>query len=347
MLLEIIDQPREWDRFVENHPDASFSHLFGWSKVISSVYGHKPVYLAARDDNTTSQQIRALLPLFRFNRPFFPPEWISVPFLDHGGILADSHETGTFLLEKTWNRIKENENSTVLCLRQDDAFNAASLQLGHHSPEIFTEKIRLAIPLAPDRETMMAVFPSKLRSQIKKGIKNNLHWKVGGEELLTDFYTVFARNMRDLGSPVHSRNFYTSLFQTFPERVTVCMIYHDEIPAAGGIVFRFKQRLVNPWASSIREYRHLNTNMLLYWQMIGHGCDLGLKYFDMGRSSQGASTYRFKKQWGPEETPLSWCTWKSGNRKAFPETVHIAPWRYLPLWCSNLIGPLLRKNISL
>ena len=42
MQLEIIDHPSEWDRFVMQHPDAAFTHLFGWGRVIASVYRHKP-----------------------------------------------------------------------------------------------------------------------------------------------------------------------------------------------------------------------------------------------------------------------------------------------------------------
>ncbi len=345
MYVEIIDNSLEWDQFTAKHPGASFGHLFGWNKIIAKAYGHKPVYLATRD--TTSQQIRALLPLFQFKRPFYPNEWISLPFLDHAGILADSYEAGTFLIDETWLQLSKDSKTATLCLRQDNAFDAASLALGQNLPDIFDQKIRLTISLAPDSEKMMASFPSKLRSQVRKGIKNGLNSKIGGIELLGDFYTVFSRNMRDLGSPVHSRSFFKAIFQTFPDRAAICMVYHNDIPAAGGFVFRFKERLVNPWASSIREYRHLNTNMVLYWQMISHACDMGLKIFDMGRSSRDASTYRFKKQWGPEETPLTWYTWKDGSHKTFPETLHIAPWRRLPLWCSNLAGPIVRKYISL
>jgi len=347
MHIKIIDHSLEWDRFVINHPDAFFGHLFGWSQVISRGYGHKPVYLAVVDGGSASQEIRAVLPLFRFKRPLYPAEWISVPFLDHAGILADSREAGLFLLHKIWDRLISGGRATALCLRQDNKFDATNLLLGEKLPEIFTQKIDLALPLASDSETMIASFPSKLRSQIKKGMKNGLTWKVGEQELLPDFYRVFSRNMRDLGSPVHSRSFFKTIFLAFPDRASICMVYYQDIPAAAGLVFRFKQCLVNPWASSIREYRHLNTNMMLYWQMIRLACEMGLEIFDMGRSSKGASTYRFKKQWGPRETPLSWYSWKLEPHRAPEETLHIDSWCRLPLWGANLAGPLLRKYISL
>lgn len=342
MQLEIIDHRSEWDRFVMQHPDAAFTHLFGWRRVIASVYGHKPVYLAAVEGG----RIVALIPLFRFSRPFYPPQWISIPFFDHAGVLAKNQKAGQFLLEKAWNRLG-CKNKAGLSIRQDTNFDASGLILQDRHPQIFTEKTGLTIALAPGPRRMMATFPAKLRSQINKGIKNGLTWDIGGPRLLPAFYEVFARNMRDLGSPVHALSFFKTIFSVFPGQAFICVVYHRGTPAAAGFVFRFKNRLVNPWASSLREFRSLNTNMLLYWQMIRLACSLNLDIFDMGRSSKGASTFRFKQQWGPKQTPLSWYTWAGDRYRAPGETLSISRWQRLPLWGANLAGPLVRKYISL
>lgn len=342
MQLIIIDHPAEWDRFVMRHPDAAFTHLFGWHKVIASVYRHKPVYLAA----VAKGKIQALVPLFRFHRPFYPPEWISIPFFDHAGILAKTQKAGQFLVENAWTTL-DCKTSAGLNIRQDTNFDLSWLILQDRRPQIFTEKTGLAISLAPGPRQMMAAFSAKLRSQINKGIKNGLTWDIGGAKLLPAFYKVFARNMRDLGSPVHALCFFKTIFSVFPGQALICVVYHKGMPAAAGFVFRFKNRLVNPWASSLREFRPLNTNMLLYWQMIRLACSLNLDIFDMGRSSKGAPTFRFKQQWGPELTPLSWYTWAGDRRRAPGETLSIGPWQKLPLGVANLAGPLVRKYISL
>ncbi|MCG8553545.1 MAG: GNAT family N-acetyltransferase [Desulfobacterales bacterium] len=342
MRLKIINHPAEWDRSVIRHPNAAFTHLFGWRRVIASVYRHKPVYLAAVERDT----IEALVPLFRFRRPFCRPEWISIPFFDHAGILAKSQKAGQFILEKAWSML-ECRNSAGLNIRQDAGFDLSGLILQGRRPQIFTEKTGLTIDLAPGPHQMLAAFPAKLRSQINKGIKNGLTWDIGGARLLPAFYKVFARNMRDLGSPVHALCFFKTIFSVFPGQALICVIYHRGMPAAAGFVFRFKNRLVNPWASSLREFRSLNTNMLLYWQMIRLACSLNLDIFDMGRSSKGAPTFRFKQQWGPELTPLSWYTWAGDRHRAPGETLSIPPWQKLPLGAANLAGPLVRKHISL
>nr|WP_319395725.1 GNAT family N-acetyltransferase [uncultured Desulfobacter sp.] len=342
MQLKIIDRPFEWDRFVMQHPGACFTHLFGWRRVIASVYRHNPLYLAA----VKSGQISAMVPLFCFNRPFYPSEWISIPFFDHAGILAKTPEAGHCLVEKAWETLGCKTNAG-LSIRQDANVDLSGQILGGRRPKIFTEKRGLAIALAPGPRQMMAAFPAKLRSQINKGIKNGLTWDIGGPTLLPAFYKVFARNMRDLGSPVHSLSFFKTIFSVFPGRAFICVVYHKGTPAAAGFVFRFKNRLFNPWASSVRAFRSLNTNMLLYWQMIRLACSLNLDMFDMGRSSKGAPTFRFKQQWGPKQTPLSWYTWAGDRRRAPAETLVINSWKKLPLGVANLAGPRVRKHISL
>ena len=342
MRLKIIEQPFEWDRFVIQHPGSCFTHLFGWRRVIESVYRHRPVYLAAVD----RKQILAMVPLFAFTRPFCPPEWISIPFFDHAGILTKTPEAGQFLVKKAWGKLGCNSKAG-LSIRQDTNVDLSGVILGGRHPQIFTEKTDLAVSLAPGPRQMMAAFPAKLRSQINKGIKNRLTWDIGGPSLLPAFYKVFSQNMRDLGSPVHSLNFFKTIFSVFPGRAFICVVYHKGMPAAAGFVFRFKNRLFNPWASSLRPFRSLNTNMLLYWQMIRLACDLNLDTFDMGRSSKGAPTFRFKQQWGPKLTPLSWYTWTGERHKAPAETLSISAWNKLPLAIANLAGPRVRKYISL
>ncbi len=44
---------------------------------------------------------------------------------------------------------------------------------------------------------------SKLRSQVKRSDRESPEVRVGGADLLGDFYTVFCSVMRDLGTPVY------------------------------------------------------------------------------------------------------------------------------------------------
>ncbi len=341
MQIVEVNHDREWNRFVTGNPNAYYTHLYEWRMLIENVYGHKSLYLAAVQKN----RICAVLPLFCIKRPFCTPNWVSMPFFDQAGISGDP-DAGKQLLKKAESLLYSNK-AGILSLRQDSRFNSDHMELEGRQPVTYNEKVSMQVPLESSQQLMTARFRSKLRNQINKGIKNGLTWEIGKKRLLDSFYHVFSENMRDLGSPVHSKTFFRAVFDFFPANVFICMVYHRRTPVAASLVFRFKNSLANPWASSLREYRHLNSNMLLYWQMIRFACNLGVEVFDMGRSSKGASTYKFKQQWSPREIPLNWYTWKFGKKGVPKETLVVESWKKMPVRAANLAGPKIRKYISL
>lgn len=124
-------------------------------------------------------------------------------------------------------------------------------------------------------------------------------------------------------------------------------LIHFSSPAA--LVFRFGETLYNPWASSLRSFRPLCPNMLLYWEMLSCACQQGLRFFDFGRSSPRASTCAFKLQWGAETRPLVWHLFSRHAQPWVPEreSLVIASWKTLDLSVSRKRGPELRRWISL
>ncbi len=346
------DDAAAWDAFVSAHPGAEYCHLFHWRRIIEEVYRHRPYYLAAVNEDAGSEKggpIRGIFPLFQFKPILRKPKLVSIPFFDQTGLLAENHEMEAMLLYAGLQLLRSKSYSS-LEIRQA----SPSLFAGAQCPEdlksrVSTLKVSLKVRLCPSQEELLQGFKSKLRSQINKGLKNGLQSHIGKEELLEPFYQVFSRNMRDLGSPVHSKKFFEAIFTYFREHAFICLVSLHSQPVAAGFMFRFKDEIKNPWASSLKEFRHLNTNMLLYWEMIRFACAQGMHRFDMGRSSLGAPTYTFKKQWGPEENQLYWYSWfLDGNEpNENPETLTLKSWKRLPMLAANILGPLVRKKISL
>jgi hypothetical protein len=92
--------------------------------------------------------------------------------------------------------------------------------------------------------------------------------------------------------------------------------------------------------------------MVLYWKVLGLAITSKYRFFDFGRSSKSANTYKFKKQWGAQAAPLYWHYWLADG----DELPHINPanpkyqlmikvWQQLPLWLANLIGPPVVRNL--
>jgi len=212
----------------------------------------------------------------------------------------------------------------------------------------------MLLNLPDSSEMLMKSFKSKLRSQIAKPLKEGLTSRIGGVELLEDFYEVFLVNMRDLGSPVHSADLMRHVLSEFAERSRILVIYKSLEPVASALVVGFDKVLRNPWASSLRKYASLSPNMLLYLRMLEYACDNGYQVFDFGRSTKGEGTYKFKEQWGAVAAPLYWHYISLDGKSLDPEKAGAAKferaahyWRKLPLVITRLIGPRIRKHISL
>jgi FemAB-related protein (PEP-CTERM system-associated) len=321
-----------------------------WKIAVEAVYGLRPYYFMARwaargNGAPGSNKIVGVLPLFRLNNFLFGNHLVSLPFCDYGGILADDEHIAQALLQKATDLARQLSNATVE-LRNVERVASDGMVASSH-------KVRLALELDGDAEELWKSFDGKLRSQIRKPEKEGLTAKVGGMELLNDFYKVLAFNMRDLGSPVHSKALSKCVLEEFGESAKLQVIYKERIPVGAGMIICFRDTVFIPWASTLRQFNRLSPNMMLYWNFLKYAVDHGFRKFDFGRSSPNEGTYKFKEQWGARATPLYWQYSMNGHgvppdpasREKYAPLVSL--WKKLPLPVANFIGPHIRKHISL
>jgi len=329
--------------------------------VIRDTYGH-PFYNLVAEDQEKGEGlgIRGLLPLVHIKSIFFGNTLVSMPFLNYGGMLADDENTEMLLLEEAI-RLGRYLRAKNIELRQTHPISWANGQGVVAAGETkisapMTHKVRMLLDLPESSAKLFESFKSKLRSQIRKPQKEGLVAFIGGIELLDDYYHVFSINMRDLGSPVHSRKLFENILKEFSNSVRLGIIKHNENPTAAGLIFCFRDLAEIIWASSIRKYNHLSPNMLLYWSLLEHLTDAGYRYFDFGRSTPDEGTYKFKEQWGAKPTPLQWYNISPNGTPADQGKYIVGGklrqrgemiWQKLPLALANVLGPIIRGRISL
>ena len=351
----------DWDEYVLNHPEANVYHLSGWQDVIQDTYRLKSFYMAARTTNEFGKgQVKGILPLFLIKSPIFGNGLHSIPFFDLGGLLADDEDT-EYALMKTAIQLKRLYEVKCIELRQEKPFSKNTMLRILSEKEndelefaVNTSKVRMLVHLPNSADALMNAFKSKLRSQIKRPLKAGLDTRTGGLELLDDFYRVFAVNMRDLGSPVHSRNLIKNVMRMSPESSRIVVVYLKDKAIAASLITGFKEIMLNPWSSALQKYNRLSPNMLLYWTMLSYACENGFRIFDFGRSTRGEGTYNFKSQWGAKEVGIEWISIKnaqspaaqtSPDKNKFRHLIQI--WKRMPVRLSLICGPMLRKYISL
>ena len=173
----------------------------------------------------------------------------------------------------------------------------------------------------------------------------------GGVELLEDFYTVFSRNMRDLGTPVYSKKLFEAILRHFPQQSEFCVARLENRPVASALLIHDHQRTEVPSASSLREYNSTNANMVMYWHLLARAIERGQQVFDFGRSTIDSNTYKFKKQWGAEPHPSVWQyhVRKGSVGDMRPDNskygMAIRVWRKLPLPLTQWLGPGIVRGI--
>jgi serine/alanine adding enzyme len=323
--------------YVFNDAKAKFYHLPECCKLIQREFGHAVIYLLAIEDS----EITGILPLVRQKSYLFGDHLISMPYFNYGGIVAKSEAVEIKLLEAAINIAKDMSVSDI------------ELREMHCRQPLKNKQNKVTMLLdLKDQDLMWQSLGTKMRAQIKRPIQHNIKSKVGKAELLDDFYFVFSRNMRDLGTPVYKKSFFSSLIEAFEQYVSLHVVTINNEPVGAAFVIEFKDTVEVPWASTLREYNKYGTNMFMYWEILKYAINGGYKYFDFGRSSMDSGTYRFKKQWGAKPVQLYWNYWLAAghdmpmtNTSNAKYALMINLWKKMPLAFTNWLGPKLARNL--
>ena len=332
------DETKEWNQYVNHNPAASVYHLADWRDIIDKSFKHTSFYFYAHDSN---MKIKGILPLVRLKSRLFGDFMVSMPYFNYGGAIADHPQIEEKLVLHA-NKFAKELNLNHIEYRDDIAKPTA--------PER-TDKVNMILPLPSEQDALWQSFSPKLRSQIKRPQRENTQVNHGSLDLLDEFYTIFARNMRDLGTPVYGKNFFRHILLAFPAQSSILTVRLDNRPVAGAFLIGYKDRLEIPWASTIRNVNHLSINMLMYWEVLCFAIQNNYQYFDFGRSSVDSGTYKFKAQWGAHPKQLYWHYWL--NNRDMPSLNPSNPkyklliniWKKLPVWVTRLAGPAIVKNL--
>ena len=85
-----------------------------------------------------------------------------------------------------------------------------------------------------------------------------------GEDGVQNFFAVFARNMRDLGSPVHGPSFFHSILNTFDEQAAIILVRDGALTIGAACCLFLGDTMSIPWVSSLRPYFGRCPNQVLY-----------------------------------------------------------------------------------
>jgi len=335
-----IDQTA-WDAFVKAHPFGSPFHLISWQNTIQKTFGHSPQHLMASDDSGT---INGILPLFLVRSRLFGRMLISTPQAAYGGILAGGDRSTQALLHRARDLATEL-NVQFLELRN---FRQPILDNSLAQKDLY---VTFRQELPPDPEACLLGIPRKTRAEVREGIKHGLEFRMN-EIGTNEFFDVYSRSVRDLGTPVFSKRLFANGLREFGDDCRIASVHWQGRLVAAVWTLFYKDEVVPYFGGSIREYNRLAVNNFMYWMLMRYGCENGYRIFDFGRSKKGTGSFDFKKRWGMTMTDLTY-QYVLVRQQRMPDTSPLNPkfamgiqlWRKLPLPITQWIGPVVSKHL--
>jgi len=339
MRVELCRIASEWDAYVEAHPQAVNYHRWIWKKLIEDTYGHETFYLMVRGE----EGIQGVLPLVAIKSWIFGRFLVSVPFFSYGGLLASSAEAREQLLQGAVKLAREL-GARHIELRQGTVCEV--------SWQDTTAKVTMEVTLPEDVALLWDRLSSGLRNKVRKAQRCGLRTEWGKSDAVDVFYTLFAKNMRDLGTPVYPRRWFENFFRLLPNETRILTVWDQAQPVAAGFVTSFRDTLELPWSASLPNSRKKYSAVLLYWSLQEWALENGYRRVDFGRCTPGSGTHEFKRHWGCHEKPLHWYYWLPNGapvpelRPANPHFhLAIGLWKHLPIGVANLLGPRIVRAI--
>lgn len=328
-----------WNSYVHKAPTASFYHRFEWKSVTESEFQHEAYYLASSCDG----KVDGILPLVLLRSRLFGRILCSLPFVNYCGPSANSSAVESALLARAY-EIAREEGVDYLELR---ALHVCDEDLPQSQ-----SKISMTVPLVRDPDVLWNAFKSKHRNNIRRVYKNGLSIRSGHDDMLDVFYDLMCHSWRDLGTPIYRKQYFRSILETFGNQVRIFVAYQGTTPVATAFNGYSGSTVEGMWAGTPLKYRNLQSNYILYWEMIKHACEEGYEHFHLGRSTVESGGESFKRKWGADSKQLYWQYYLPDggdipqlNVNNPKYTLAISIWRRMPLWLTKAAGPLLARSI--
>ena len=340
MQIEVLTDRHceKWDRYVDGHEQGTIFHKSAWRQVIGESAGHGSRYLMALEGDS----VRGVLPLFILKTGFFGNMAVSLPFLNIGGILTDSADAADAILDES------------KALAQKEKLRYVELRQRHPVPAdlpVSDRKVVSVISLKGGADAVFARLHQNVRNKIRKSSKNKVVIEKGPGGL-GDFYSIYSRNLRDLGTPVISMRFFEKIMEYFPGEAEIYTARREGELIGAKLVFFDGHTCYFVWAAARKDRLQYAPVQALNWAAIGDACEKGCAEVDLGRSTKDSSHQNFKKYWGVEVHPLPWTyqlisdTRMPGLNPDNPKfAMAVRIWRRLPLCLTRFIGPSLARRL--
>jgi FemAB-related protein (PEP-CTERM system-associated) len=340
------EDPR-WDDFVQGNSQGTFFHLLKWRDVIARNFGCEPIYLYVEEGG----ECLGVLPLFLTRSLLFGKSLMSIPVGVYGGVVSESEEAATLLLQKARELAHRHEVSYLEIRGNPYGKDGSFYRDDRLSFKRDDGHVTFIREIEANEDSNLARIPGKQRRMIRQAQKHGLR-SFMDDDRLRECYLVYAESLRNLGTPVYSFRYFQDLKRTFGDQCRILLVEIQGKVVAGVLSFFFKDQVLPYYGGSLSAYRNLAPNDFMYWELMCFGAVNGYKIFDFGRSKKDTGSFDFKRHWGFEPRPLP-CFYYQVGTKEISDTAAlnsqlqwaIKLWRRLPLRLTMALGPRIAPHL--
>ncbi|MCP5160710.1 MAG: FemAB family PEP-CTERM system-associated protein [Hahellaceae bacterium] len=341
IVVELADikESAAWDGYVKSASEGTFFHLSGWRNAVHKTFRHKPYYLWAKD---AKGSVVGVLPLFQVKSFLFGHSLVSVPFAVYGGALGDTPEV-IRALEDEAARLAEKLGVDHLELRYK-----------HKTRDDWPSKSLHATfirELHDTDEANLAAVKYKQRAVVRKAVAAGFETQF--HENVDDFFYAYSTSVRNLGTPVFSKQFFKNLKAEFGKDCEIVSIRKQGELHCALMSFYFKDQVLPFYGGGLPICRSSKAMDYMYFDQTCRAGSAGYKWYDFGRSKKDTGPYNYKRHWGFEPQDLNY-QYYLVKATSLPDLNPLNPkyqlmintWQKLPLWLSQFLGPFVSRNLG-
>ena len=322
---------------------ATFTALDSWTGLVRNIYGYETHRFEAIQNN----EVTGILALTYVRHPIFGNYLATSPFGSFGGFAFSSTEARDGLLKEAQKLADELkvEYAVLRFVEGNNIHPSSWIQNPIYSTYL--------VDLPTNPEDLMKEFGHQHRKHTRQSLRKGFKVQFGRIELLYETYEALAQSMRELGSPYHAKKYLQTMSNLLGDNLEFAVIKNGNDSIVGSAVLAYHgDTATNLHANILHKYRAEYAGECLYWNILEHYIQKGIKTCDMGRSLNGSGNETFKFKWKPRKVPLAYWYYlpKGGeipelNQKSPKFQFAIWMWKRLPAFVVRMLGPHLIRGI--
>jgi hypothetical protein len=282
---------------------------------------------------------------------FFKERFLMSPFVDVSGIYGEPNKELVECLKKRFSNIEIRLSS----------FGPEQYKIGRflvkNGFSEHEEKSHYIIILKSE-EDFWNGFHKHTRNDIRKAEKSNLKIiPVEDKSELKRMYRLYAREMKNFGTPHHAYSFFYNLMTSFGKNFVAYNCYSGKDLIASSVMLVKESEGYLAFNFSNEKARSLRPNDLLYWTTIKEAIARKITLIDVGQVDTGAKEgthaaglFNFKSKWLGNPYKRFYYKYpkqkKTDSRKEGLKKFRNI-WKILPMPVVNIAGPFICRRIAI